>query len=242
MSSMRDYKQVIASIIFAAGNPIAQSYILEKLPELSLAELKEIIASLKETYSGDNGILLLEFNKKYQFASNEKYGDIVTEVLTELREKDLTSKVLEVLGVIAYRQPITKAEIDEIRGGADSDYAVSTLVKFNLIEITGRKDAVGRPYLYSTTDNFLKKFNLNKIEDLPDYEEVLEKTFAIYNPISEELFVEKTMKEEDETETSVEQESEPKTSKKVEIKEDMEINADELPDFLNDGDNIGIYK
>ena len=101
---------------------------------------------------------------------------------------------------------------------------------------------MGRPYLYSTTDNFLKKFNLNKIEDLPDYEEVLEKTFAIYNPISEELFVEKTMKEEDETETSEEQESEPKTSKKVEIKEDMEINADELPDFLNDGDNIGIYK
>ena len=235
MSSMRDYKQVIASIIFAAGNPIAQSYILEKLPELSLAELKEIIASLKETYSGDNGILLLEFN------SNEKYGDIVTEVLTELREKDLTSKVLEVLGVIAYRQPITKAEIDEIRGGADSDYAVSTLVKFNLIEISGRKDAVGRPYLYSTTDNFLKKFNLNKIEDLPDYEEVLEKTFAIYNPISEELFVEKTMKE-DIVENTEEQESETKTSKKVEIKDDMEITADELPEFLNDGDNIGIYK
>ena len=161
--------------------------------------------------------------------------------MTELREKDLTSKVLEVLGVIAYRQPITKAEIDEIRGGADSDYAVSTLVKFNLIEISGRKDAVGRPYLYSTTDNFLKKFNLNKIEDLPDYEEVLEKTFAIYNPISEELFVEKTMKE-DIVENTEEQESETKTSKKVEIKDDMEITADELPEFLNDGDNIGIYK
>ena len=70
---------------------------------------------------------------------------------------------------------------------------------------------------------------------------MLEKTFAIYNPISEELFVEKTMKE-DIVENTEEQESETKTSKKVEIKDDMEITADELPEFLNDGDNIGIYK
>lgn len=237
----RDYKEVIAALIFASGNPIEQKYILEKLPELSLAELKEIIAQLKETYSGDNGIILLEFKNKYQFASNEKYGDIVTEVLTELREKDLTNKVLETLAIIAYNQPITKAEIDDIRG-SDSDYAVTILTKFQLIEITGRKEAIGRPFLYGTTDNFLKKFNLTKLEDLPDYQDVLDRTYAIYNPITTDLFVEKSLNEEEnqtEKRARVEVKQEPK---KVEIVDDMEITAEELPTFLDDNDEIKVFK
>ena len=240
--SSRDYKEVIAALIFASGNPIEQKYILEKLPELSLAELKEIISQLKETYSGDNGIVLLEFKNKYQFASNEKYGDIVTEVLTELREKDLTNKVLETLAIIAYNQPITKAEIDDIRG-SDSDYAVTTLTKFQLIEITGRKEAIGRPFLYGTTDNFLKKFNLNKLEDLPDYKDVLEKTYEIYNPISTDLFVEKSLNDDSESKQDKSLKEEVKSEpKKVEIVDDMEITADELPNFLDDDDEIKVFK
>lgn len=237
----RDYKEIITALIFASGNPIEQKYILEKLPELSLAELKQIIEELKETYSGDNGIILLEFKNKYQFASNEKYGDVVTEVLTELREKDLTNKVLETLAIIAYKQPITKAEIDDVRG-SDSDYAVTTLVKFGLIEITGRKEAIGRPFLYSTTDNFLKKFNLSKIEDLPDYQDVLDKTFAIYNPISSDLFVEKSLDEKTLEEEVLSEEVKTQGPKKVEIVDEMEITADELPNFLDENDDIKVFK
>ena len=82
--------------------------------------------------------------------------------------------MLEVCALIAYKQPITRLEIDEIRG-MNSDYSVDVLLDNNLIEVVGRKDAVGKPLLFGTTDNFLKKFGLTSINDLPDYETLLER-------------------------------------------------------------------
>lgn len=171
---MENLKQNIEAILFTAGNSIKTDEILEKLPGVSKPEFDEAIAELRQKYSGDSGILLLSFNGKLQFASNQLYGDLVADVLLPLKEKELSKTLLEVLAIVAYKQPITRLEIEDIRG-VGSEYAIQTLSRLNLITVIGRKESVGRPSLYATTDEFLKRFELENIQCLPDYEELLEK-------------------------------------------------------------------
>ncbi len=137
-------------------------------------DLNKIIEELKSKYGGDSGVVLATFNDKLQFTSNPKYGDTLADVLTPIREKALSQGLLEVLSIIAYKQPITRMEIEEIKG-KDPDYALSVLMRVNLIEVKGRKEAVGRPILFGTTDEFLRKFGLDALDNLPDYKEVLER-------------------------------------------------------------------
>lgn len=184
---MENIESIIEAIVFASGEPIEKGEIVDKMPELTMAKLDKVVAKLKERYSGDSGIVLVEFNGKLQFTTNPKVGDFVCDMLTPLREKSLTKALLEVLATIAYKQPITKLEIDELRG-VGSEYAIAGLTKANLIEVVGRRDTVGRPLLYGTTDEFLKKFELTSIEELPDLSEVLEKIDLIYAPQQETLF------------------------------------------------------
>ena len=115
-----------------------------------------------------------------QLASNPAYADFISEVLNPIREKSLTRAALETLAIIAYKQPITKLEIEDIRR-VNCDYAVQILVDQNMIEVVGRKDAVGKPLLFGTTDNFLKRFNLSDLAQLPDYEGLLERIKVIEN-------------------------------------------------------------
>lgn len=176
---MENIDKVVEAIIFASGLAIAKSDICEKVPELTTQKLNSIVKGLKEKYSGDSGVVLAEFNGKLQFMSNPDYGDAVADVLTPLKEKELTKTLLEVLSTVAYKQPITRLEIDDMRGGTNSEYALSALLKAGLVEAVGRKDTVGRPLLYGTTDEFLKKFRLEDVADLPDYSEVLEKLIII---------------------------------------------------------------
>lgn len=175
---MENLKQNIEAILFTAGNSIKADEILEKLPGVTKPEFDEAISELKQKYSGDSGILLLSFNGKLQFASNQLYGDLVADVLLPLKEKELSKTLLEVLAIVAYKQPITRLEIDDIRG-VGSEYAIQTLSRLNLITVIGRKESVGRPSLYATTDEFLKRFEMESIENLPDYEELLEKIRVI---------------------------------------------------------------
>ena len=175
---MENLKQNIEAILFTAGNSIKTEEILEKLPGVTKAEFDEAVAELRQKYSGDSGILLLSFNGKLQFSSNQIYGDLVADVLLPLKEKELSKTLLEVLAIVAYKQPITRLEIDDIRG-VGSEYAIQTLSRLNLITVIGRKESVGRPSLYATTDEFLKRFEMESIESLPDYEELLEKIRVI---------------------------------------------------------------
>lgn len=108
-----------------------------------------------------------------QFASNPSYSDVIACVLNPIRERDLSNAALETIAIIAYRQPVTRLEIEQIRG-VNSEYTVQMLLKNNLIEVVGRKEAVGKPLLFGTTDEFLKRFQLESISDLPDYETLLE--------------------------------------------------------------------
>ena len=160
--------------------------------EVSRKQLNDAIDMLAEKYSGDCGIVLEIFNDKVQFASNSKYGEIVSDMLRPVREKELSKILLEVLSLIAYRQPITRGEIEDSRG-ASADYALSVLLKINMIKTCGYKDAPGKPLLYGTTDEFLKKFEIRSLAELPDYEEIMRRLveYSNYNVQTEGLYRER---------------------------------------------------
>lgn len=169
---MKDLTKILEGILFLAGDSVAEAEIAERL-ELSSEELDEAIKYLVDKYSVA-GINLLRFDGKLQFATNPKYVEEISAVLNPIRERAFSQSMLEVAAIVAYKQPVTRLEIEKIRG-VSSEYAVSALLKQNVIEVVGRKDAVGKPFLFGTTENFLKKFNLEKISDLPEYDELAEK-------------------------------------------------------------------
>lgn len=199
LEDKKNLKDIIFSILFVAGEGVEKAFIAEKLG-VKEVEVEKAIEDLKKDYSGDNGIHIITFKKKVQLASNPAYADFISEVLNPIREKSLTRAALETLAIIAYKQPITKLEIEDIRS-VNSDYAVQILTEQNMIEVVGRKDAVGKPLLFGTTENFLKRFNLRDLAELPDYEGLLErikviedgesKSDSLYNefplPVEEEI-------------------------------------------------------
>ena len=171
IDTVYNLKDVLYSILFVAGDGIEKSFLAEKL-QVSQKEIDNALNELKQELSGEKGVHLIEYKNKVQLSSNPNYASYVSDVLNPIREKSLTRAALETLAIIAYKQPITKLEVEDIRR-VNSDYAVQILVDQNMIEVVGRKDAVGKPLLFGTTENFLKRFNLTNINDLPDYEELL---------------------------------------------------------------------
>lgn len=185
---MENLSKIIEGILFVAGEPVSFMDIADKL-EIEKDEVEKAILELQESKKNDcAGIQVLIFNEKAQLCSNKEYAENISIVLNPIRERMLTKVVLEVCGIVAYKQPITRTEIEEIRGGANSDYAVNTLLENNLIEIVGRKDAVGKPMLYGTTDAFLKKFNISSLNELPDYDQLLERIKVLHEENNNSLF------------------------------------------------------
>ena len=212
IENKENLKDIVLSVLFVAGEGIEKSFIAEKL-ELSEQEIEKVIEDLKSEYSGDKAINVITFKNKVQLASNPNYAEYISEVLNPIREKSLTRAALETLAIIAYKQPITKLEIEDIRR-VNCDYAVQVLSDQNMIEVVGRKDAVGKPLLFGTTENFLKRFNLTDLAELPDYEGLLErikviedneqpKSDSLYNEfkISDEEVIPEFLKDEEGIET-----------------------------------------
>ncbi len=170
---MDKLNNIIESILFVSGKEVEESFIIEKL-NITKHQFTEAVSELMTIYGGDCGIHLLRFNKKLQFCSNPTYSKNVESVLNPIRERELTNALLETLAIVAYKQPITRLEIEEIRT-LDSTYSVQTLVRLGLIEAVGRKETIGKPILFGTSDEFLKRFNLAEITDLPEYDEFMEK-------------------------------------------------------------------
>ncbi len=211
IDSNYDVADVLFSILFCSGDGLEKEFIAEKL-ELSVKEIEKAIEKLKERFADFAGVQIITYKNKVQLCSNAKYSDYVNEVLNPIREKALTKSALETLAIIAYKQPITKLEIEEIRG-VGAEYAIAILSDQNMIEVVGRKDAVGKPLMFGTTDNFLKRFNLQTLSDLPDYEELLERIATIESP-------------QNSTDTLYNEFS---------ISENIEIPAEEkIPEFLQD--------
>ena len=196
---MDNLENVIESVLFVSGEAVDINE-MAALLDIKPKEIHDAVNVLKEKYSAPSGISLLEFNNKLQFATASEYSEQVALVLNPIRQRNLSKATLETAAIIAYKQPITRLEIEEIRG-VSSDYAINILMEHNLITIVGRKDAVGKPTLFGTTDEFLKRFNISSIDDLPDYNELLERV-KVVRENSESLY--NHFKIENETDSEME--------------------------------------
>lgn len=218
----------VEALIFASGVPIKRSELYDSLPpDVTKKDINDAIKALDQTYRDPRGIVLLHIDDKVQFATNPAYGDAVAGALRPIKERELSRTLLEVLAIIAYKQPTTRGEIEEVRGGVSSDYAISTLLRFELIEDCGKKNAPGRPTLYRTTDNFLKKFGLHSIDELPDYAKVMDRLVESggYNNLSEGLYREVGSDGSGEYDKRMQE-------KLISKQLDREMNTSEVPDFL----------
>jgi len=190
----RELKHIVEALIFASDEPIDTQTIVniiksvDKEEELELYSLVEnAIEELNQFYE-ENGVAfrIIKIAKGYQFATRPEFSRYVGFMNTERRQKRLSQAALETLAIIAYKQPITKPEIERIRG-VNADYILSTLLEKNLICIKGRAETIGRPLLYGTTDEFLKYFGISDISDLPKPREIEE-------ILSDEAFLEQKKK------------------------------------------------
>lgn len=171
---METLASIIESILFVSGNEVAINDISDKLG-VSDEEVLLTARELQNKYDLEtSGINLLIFNNKLQFCSNPANGVSVETVLNPIKERELSKSMLETAAIIAYKQPVTRAELDQIRG-VNSDYALQSLMKLEVVEVVGRKDAIGKPLLYGTTDKFLKRFQISSLDELPDVNELMKK-------------------------------------------------------------------
>ena len=178
MKNLAKLTNIIETILFVSGTQVSISDIAEKL-EVSNDDIISAAKILKEKYNEESGIQLLIFNKKLQFCSNPNYAEEVSSVLNPIKEKELSKSMLEVAAIIAYKQPVTRIDLEEIRG--NSEFAVQKLLELGVIEPVGRKDAVGRPVMFGTTDKFLKRFQISSLEELPKYEELINKIQMLHS-------------------------------------------------------------
>lgn len=245
MEILQNLSNILESVLFAAGNPVSIDIIAEKLG-VSEKDVKDAAKHLQERYGDKSGIRVLFFNKKLQLSSNPEYKDFVASVLNPIKEKEFTRTILECSAIIAYKQPITKGELENLRG-LNCDYAIHTLLELKMIEPVGRKDAVGRPILYATTDNFLKRFNLTSIADLPDYDTLME-TIAKLNGenvasdsylYADNVYVDEDEKANDNVSSPVSKNIKNPENATPE-KNSPNVGENEIPDFLQDIDSDDI--
>ena len=195
-----DIARIIEAVVFVSGDGVDKDE-FKRLYDLSDKELNKCLDILKQKYSGDSGIHIIQYKNKIQFCSNPELVENVAEILNPIRERSLTKAALETVAIIAYKQPITRTEIEEIRG-VNCDYAVQLLQNNNLIEVVGRKDAVGKPLLFGTTETFLKRFELESLDALPNHKELLDRIRVIHSE-GDSLYREFTIPEEDENTESM---------------------------------------
>ncbi|MEG1805141.1 MAG: SMC-Scp complex subunit ScpB [Clostridia bacterium] len=181
---MDSLSNIIEGILFLSGTSVSRDEIQEKLG-VSPIEIENAINEIKAKFS-DSGIIFIEVEDRIQFATNQKYVEQISAVLNPIREREFSQSMLETASIIAYKQPITRLEVEKIRG-VSSEYAMTALLKQGIIMAVGRKDAVGKPYLFGTTETFLKKFNLKSIEELPNYAELMKKLSELVDEPTDDI-------------------------------------------------------
>lgn len=163
---MNDIKYAIEGILFAAGEPVSAAKLAIAL-DTDIESVTKAVEVLKSEYNTEHrGFSIIDINEGYQICSRPEYYRYIQEILGEKRNQPLSNAAMEALAIIAYKQPITKGQIEHIRG-VNSDGCVNRLYERGLIDEHGRLDAPGRPILYVTTDNFLRCFGLKSPQDLP---------------------------------------------------------------------------
>ena len=163
---IKEYQAVIEAVLFASGEPVSVDR-LAGILELDKPTVLKLAQSLQERLEQkDSGVCLLRIDNQFQMASKPEYGDIIRKVMDMRRNVPLSPAAMEVLSIVAYNQPVTKAFIEQIRG-VDCSGVLQSLTVKELVEEKGRLELPGRPLLYGTTDNFLRCFQLSSLEELP---------------------------------------------------------------------------
>ncbi len=173
------YNSVIEALIFSSDEPISSNEIIRAIKgidgddiQISPNDIDKCVEELNKKYEESNiAFRIISIANGHLFASRKEYSKYVGFLSSEKSKRRLSQAALETLSIIAYKQPVTKPELETIRG-VNSDYILNTLLEKQLITITGRAESIGRPLLYGTTDEFLKYFALNKISDLPKPREI----------------------------------------------------------------------
>ena len=163
----KSYKSIIEAIIFTKGKSVDLEKIAAAI-ELENDETKRYIEELAEEYrENERGMQIMELDGAYQMCTSQNTYEYLIRIAKQPKKHVLTDVLLETLSIIAYKQPVTKAEIEKIRG-VSCDHSVSKLVEYNLVEELGRLDAPGRPMLFGTTEEFLRSFGIHSLEELPE--------------------------------------------------------------------------
>lgn len=173
------YKSVIEAIIFSSDEPIPELEIIKAIQaidgeeiEISTDDVQKTVDELNSTYAQNNlAINIVKIANGFVHATKPEYAKYVGYLSSEKSKRRLSQAALETLAIIAYKQPLTKPELESIRG-VNSDYILTALLEKKLITISGRAETIGRPLLYKTTDEFLKYFGLENLNDLPKPREI----------------------------------------------------------------------
>lgn len=164
--SVKKTEAAIEAILFSVGEAIELKE-LAKVLELDEKTLEKILADMMDRYKEeDRGIQLIRLEKSYQLCTKNEYYDILSSLVNMPKKHSLTDSLMETLSIVAYKQPVTRQEIEAIRG-VSCVHAINRLVEYNLITEVGRLDAIGRPILFGTTEDFLRCFGVTSMDELP---------------------------------------------------------------------------
>lgn len=167
----KEMKSIIEGLLFAWGEPLNIKEI-GKVLEIDSKEIYKILEEMKSEFDYNRrGVQILKFGNNYQLGTRIEHNHYISKLYEKKEKKTISNAALETVTIIAYKQPITKIEIEELRG-VKSDKAIQTLIEKDLIEERGRLDKIGKPIVYGTTNKFLKSFGLKDIKELPKPEEL----------------------------------------------------------------------
>lgn len=164
--NIKEMEAIVEAILFTMGESVEVSRIA-KVIEQDTETTRKIIRNLKDKYEAeDRGICIIELEDSFQMCTKKDMYEYLIRIAKQPKKYVLTDVVLETLSIIAYKQPITKIEIERIRG-VKSDHAVNKLIEYNLVTEVGRLDSPGRPILFGTTEEFLRRFSVQSVDELP---------------------------------------------------------------------------
>lgn len=172
MSKSEGLKKILESIIFASDSPVKLNELYEVFPDIDRKDIRDSLKSLQDDWMElERSFSLENIAEGYQFRTKPAYSEHIVQFNKEIKKFRLSRAALEVLAIIAYKQPVTKVEVDKIRG-VDSSGVVNVLLEKRFLEIKGRKDVPGKPFIYGTTDIFLETFSLKSLKELPTLKEI----------------------------------------------------------------------
>lgn len=199
--TFKQMQSAVEAVLFAAGEPLEIEKLAQAL-EIEVENAQSLVMTLSDAYDErESGLQIVKMGDKYQICTRKEYSEQIRSVLELKRNAPLSSAAFEVLAVIAYNQPITKAYVEQVRG-VDCTGVITTLCQKGLIEEVGRLELPGRPLIYGTTAEFLKCFCISSLDDLPDVPELNEKPDeeAAAAQAAQEEYDEQLMQPEDEDE------------------------------------------